>query len=282
MFAKEKGPPGFQHYLSQSVASWDPEHRGNELPVSGDCLLRITKDLRSICNDPAPGICVVPDSDDMTKIYALITGPFDTPYEGGFFLFMIRFPPEYPLVPPKVKLMTTGNGTVRFNPNFYSNGKVCLSVLGTWQGPEWTPAQSLSSVLISIQSLMTDKPYYNEPGFSTERNPGDAQQYNTIIAHETIRCAVCDVLERRTAFPPDLYAVVESSFEDYYDYYVGVCERNMHLSGQRMVDPFDDERGIFNYADLLNRLKTLSSMLKQNHSKKGADIMVLMAGDIKR
>ncbi|CAH8832149.1 unnamed protein product [Trichobilharzia szidati] len=282
MFAKGKGPASFQHYLSQSVASWDPEHRGNELPVSGDCLLRITKDLRSICNDPAPGICVVPDSDDMTKIYALITGPFDTPYEGGFFLFMIRFPPQYPLVPPKVKLMTTGNGTVRFNPNFYSNGKVCLSVLGTWQGPEWTPAQSLSSVLISIQSLMTDNPYYNEPGFSTERNPGDAQQYNTIIAHETIRCAVCDVLERRTAFPPDLYAVVESSFEDYYDYYVGVCERNMHLSGQRMVDPFEDQRGIFDYADLLNRLKTLSSRLKQNHSKKGADIMVLMAGDIKR
>ncbi|TNN07265.1 Ubiquitin-conjugating enzyme E2 Z isoform 2 [Schistosoma japonicum] len=276
--AKEIGPSSLQHFLSQSIASWDPEHRVNEVPASNDCLLRITKDLRSICkyvaktyilildSDPAPGICVVPDNEDMTKIYALITGPFDTPYEGGFFLFLIRCPPEYPLTPPKVKLMTTGNGTVRFNPNFYSNGKVCLSVLGTWQGPEWTPAQSLSSVLISIQSLMNDKPYFNEPGFNIERNPGDAQQYNAIITHETIRCAVCDVLEGRTIFPPDLYAVVESSFEDYYEYYTSVCERNMHLSGQPMVDPFEDGRGIFDYANLLKRLKALNNKVKQKHS----------------
>ncbi|MEJ1287758.1 ubiquitin-conjugating enzyme E2Z [Cricetulus griseus] len=99
------------------------------------------------------------------KIHALITGPFDTPYEGGFFLFVFRCPPDYPIHPPRVKLMTTGNNTVRFNPNFYRNGKVCLSILGTWTGPAWSPAQSISSVLISIQSLMTENPYHNEPGF---------------------------------------------------------------------------------------------------------------------
>lgn len=64
------------------------------------------------------------------QIHALITGPFDTPYEGGFFLFLFRCPPDYPIHPPRVKLMTTGNNTVRFNPNFYRNGKVCLSILG--------------------------------------------------------------------------------------------------------------------------------------------------------
>ena len=60
----------------------------------------------------------------------LIVGPFDTPYEGGFFHFVIRFGPEYPLQPPRVRFLTTSNGTVRFNPNLYSNGKVCLSILG--------------------------------------------------------------------------------------------------------------------------------------------------------
>lgn len=35
----------------------------------------------------------------------------------------------------------------------------------TWSGPAWSPAQSLSSVLISIQSLLNEKPYHNEPGF---------------------------------------------------------------------------------------------------------------------
>ncbi len=42
------------------------------------------------------------------QIHALITGPFDTPYEGGFFYFLIRCPPDYPIRPPRVKLMTTG------------------------------------------------------------------------------------------------------------------------------------------------------------------------------
>lgn len=64
------------------------------------------------------------------KVHALVTGPFDTPYEGGFFHFMIRFPPDYPHKPPRVKLLTTGHNSVRFNPNFYHSGKVCLSILG--------------------------------------------------------------------------------------------------------------------------------------------------------
>ena len=63
--------------------------------------------------------------------------------------------------------MTTSNGLVRFNPNLYKNGKVCLSILGTWEGPAWLPSQSIASVLMSIQSLMNSNPYFNEPGHET-------------------------------------------------------------------------------------------------------------------
>ena len=84
----------------------------------------------SLCNDPPYGLFVVPDDNDITIVHALITGAFDTPYEGGFFYFILRCPPDYPLRPPRVKLMTTGGGEVRFNPNLYKNGKVCLSILG--------------------------------------------------------------------------------------------------------------------------------------------------------
>lgn len=76
------------------------------------------------------------------QIHALITGPFDTPYEGGFFLFLFRCPPDYPIHPPRVKLITTGHNTVRFNPNFYRNGKVCLSILG-WVRLNFIPTMSL-------------------------------------------------------------------------------------------------------------------------------------------
>mmetsp|Transcript_10330 Transcript_10330/g.30927 ORF Transcript_10330/g.30927 Transcript_10330/m.30927 type:complete len:103 (-) Transcript_10330:836-1144(-) len=48
-------------------------------------------------------------------------------------------PDDYPQSPPRVRNMTTGAGRVRFNPNLYANGKVCLSILGTWKGPGWMP-----------------------------------------------------------------------------------------------------------------------------------------------
>ena len=82
---------------------------------------------------------------------------------------------SYPNVPPKVNLQTTGKGEVRFNPNLYNCGKVCLSLLGTWsgaQGETWNEQTStLLQVLVSIQSLIFVKdPYYNEPGY--ERSMG--------------------------------------------------------------------------------------------------------------
>lgn len=54
---------------------------------------------------------------------------------------------------------------MRFNPNLYKNGKVCLSILGTWTGPAWSPALTLEKVFVSIQSLLSEQPYTNEPGY---------------------------------------------------------------------------------------------------------------------
>ncbi|XP_061701126.1 ubiquitin-conjugating enzyme E2 Z isoform X3 [Syngnathoides biaculeatus] len=196
-------------------------------------------------------------------IHALITGPFDTPYEGGFFLFLFRCPPDYPIHPPRVKLITTGQNTVRFNPNFYRNGKVCLSILGTWTGPAWSPAQSISSVLISIQSLMTEKPYHNEPGFEQEQHPGDSKTYNECIRHETVRVAVCDMLEGKVPCPEALWSVMEKSFLEYYDFYEGVCKERLHLQGQNIKDPFGEKRGRFDYQRLQARLGAIHRRLRE-------------------
>lgn len=61
----------------------------------------------------------------------MIAGPEGTPYAGGLFEFHCFLPLEYPNVSPKMSLCTTAGGRVRFNPNLYSNGKVCLSLLGS-------------------------------------------------------------------------------------------------------------------------------------------------------
>ncbi|KAK4687368.1 hypothetical protein P7C73_g2746, partial [Tremellales sp. Uapishka_1] len=97
---------------------------------------------------------------------AMIVGSEGTPYENGCFIFDIFLPMEYNHLCPLVKSMTTNGGTYRYNPNLYADGKVCLSLLGTWSGPGWIGGQStLLQVLISLQSLiLCEEPYLNEPG----------------------------------------------------------------------------------------------------------------------
>ncbi len=141
------------------------------------------------------------DSDRMDVLKCVITGPKDTPYMNGFFEFDVYCPPEYPAVPPVINLQTTGNGTVRFNPNLYNCGKVCLSLLGTWRGgpnEKWNESTStLLQVFVSIQSLiLVDKPYFNEPGYESSMNTpkGEQQsrQYNEVIRLATIRWAMLE------------------------------------------------------------------------------------------
>ena len=115
------------------------------------------------------------DEDRPDFMQAMISGPEGTPYCHGMFLFDIYCPPTYPQVCPKVNLMTTGYGAVRFNPNLYNCGKVCLSLLGTWSGGAgegWDPKTStLLQVLVSIQSLIfVPQPYFNEPGYESSMN----------------------------------------------------------------------------------------------------------------
>merc|ERR1719440_1352517 len=109
----------------------------------------------------------------------MIVGPDGTPYENGFYFFEVTYPNDYPTHPPHVDFLT-GDGRCRFNPNLYVDGKVCLSILGTWHGPSWTPALSLRQVLISIQSLFCSHPIQNEPGYETEAGQQD-KEYTEII-----------------------------------------------------------------------------------------------------
>lgn len=134
----------------------------------------------------------------------LISGPKDTPYENGLFEFHAYFPPEYPNKEPQVLIHTTGNGTVRFNPNLYDSGKVCLSLLGTWQGQEgekWNAKTStFLQVMVSIQSLiLIEHPYFNEPGWEREMNSVVGKQksasYNEEREPHTIKLAMTDMIK---------------------------------------------------------------------------------------
>lgn len=145
----------------------------------------------------------------MTHAQMLIIACEGTPYAGGCFIFDVMFPENYPAVPPKVNLQTTGRGAVRFNPNLYNCGKVCLSLLGTWsgnsQGEMWNPKlSSFLQVAISIQSLIfVPEPYYNEPGWERYMGTKDgdrrSREYNKVRERGTVAYAIIEMLENPPA-----------------------------------------------------------------------------------
>ena len=75
--------------------------------------------LPSLAVHFASSILVRQDEGNMDYLRALLTGPADTPYMNGIFLFDIFLPAAYPQVSPLVMFLTTGGGYVRFNPNLY-------------------------------------------------------------------------------------------------------------------------------------------------------------------
>ena len=150
--------------------------------ISKEAINRLLKDVRQIMKHPLTdnNIYYMHDDDDILKGYALIIGPSDTPYFGGNYLFEINYPPDYPHSPPKVKYCTNGE-KVRFNPNLYICGKVCVSLLNTWRGEQWTSCQSISSVLLTLCSLLCENPLLNEPGVTSSHL--DIKNYNKIIEY---------------------------------------------------------------------------------------------------
>ncbi len=106
-------------------------------------------------------------------------------------MFEFNYPTEYPFVPPKVTYLTN-DGTTRFNPNLYRNGKVCISLLNTWKGEQWTSCQTIKSILLSLVSLLHNEPLLNEPGI--KKTHRDFDQYNSIIQYKNYEVAILGVL----------------------------------------------------------------------------------------
>jgi ubiquitin-protein ligase len=111
-------------------------------------------------------VAVRVDARCASLLRACVLGAEGSPYAHGAFLFDILLPVSFPDAPPRVTFLTTGGGAWRANPNLYHNGMVCLSLLGTWEGPGWQARTStLLQLLVSLQALvLNDEPYFNEPG----------------------------------------------------------------------------------------------------------------------
>uniref|UniRef100_A0A8C1VLT0 E2 ubiquitin-conjugating enzyme n=1 Tax=Cyprinus carpio TaxID=7962 RepID=A0A8C1VLT0_CYPCA len=88
-----------------------------------------------------------PKGDNIYEWRSTILGPPGSVYEGGVFFLDIAFTPDYPFKPPKVTFRTR-----IYHCNINSQGVICLDILKD----NWSPALTISKVLLSICSLLTD------------------------------------------------------------------------------------------------------------------------------
>ncbi|CAE7515002.1 UBE2Z [Symbiodinium pilosum] len=150
-------------------------------------LRRLQRDLKTIQGDCGSStVCVSPRGDDLSSLDALVIGPPDTPYDGALLHFQIQVSGSYPMNPPEVRFLTTESGKLRIHPQLYADGKVCLSILGTWHGPRWTASSSIRTVLLSIQSLLCEDPLRCEPGM--EAAPDDKARVTLQAVKEENLC----------------------------------------------------------------------------------------------
>ncbi|KAF8213205.1 hypothetical protein K438DRAFT_1803556 [Mycena galopus ATCC 62051] len=148
---------------------------------------RLTKEYRVLASSLPDSILVRAYEDRTDLLRSLIIGPENTPYEDGPFVIDWMLDSNFPHSPPIAHFLSWTNGNGRVNPNLYEEGKVCLSILGTWAGDKneiWNSARSsLLQAFVSIQGLVLVKePWFCEPAYEklrgTEEGIVNSRLYN--------------------------------------------------------------------------------------------------------
>jgi len=219
---------------------------------------RILKDINDLekNNLNSHGIYHYTYDDDIYKLKVLMIGPSDTPYEYGYYFFSIEMPKEYPFKPPMVTYCTQ-NGKTRFNPNLYTNGKVCLSIINTWNGPRWSSCNSITTVLLSIQALVfISNPLHNEPGFEKENGIRNIN-YNVLLTYDNFRTAIYKMIINPPLTFEEFNSITMKHFVEHYDKIIENIDKNMDKQDKSYHFNFYSMGEKLNYIDIKNKLSDL-------------------------
>lgn len=201
--------------------------------IPKETVMRLLKDIRNVMTDSTLeecGIIYRHSETDMLTGYACIVGPADSIYFGGYYFFVFKFPTNYPHSPPIVSYLTNTNN-VRFHPNFYVNKKVCVSIVNTWRGEQWSGCQNIRSVLMTFQSLLDKEPLLHEPGIRPAHS--DFIPYHIIIEYYNYKFACLTLLTELTKYIP-LESTLVAEFE--------VFMRRRFLENKRRIREILEER----------------------------------------
>jgi ubiquitin-protein ligase len=187
---------------------------------------RILKELEKMNknkNDTTETIFLTAVADHVMDLRGLVIGPPDTPFEGCFLYFSIK-PENYPNSPPIVKFLTPFSNHCRMHPNLYSEGKVCLSILGTWGAMEWSPLLTFEKILLTIQGLLDNHPLAHEPSFNTIKETDKKSRDYQIQSRWLALNSVLHMI-KRTDLPESFQEIIKQYYETHLEQYKKSAEK---------------------------------------------------------
>ncbi|KAM3964473.1 LOW QUALITY PROTEIN: (E3-independent) E2 ubiquitin-conjugating enzyme UBE2O [Aphomia sociella] len=168
----------------------------------------VKREIKLLKSDLPPGVWVRGYMDRMDLLSVMIAGPTKTPYEGGLFVFDVQLGGEYPRAPPLCHYHSYC--TDRLNPNLYEDGKVCVSLLGTWSGrgvEVWGKDSSLLQVIVSLQGLILNaEPYFNEAGYEKQKGTQQGKE-NSRMYNEMVLLKLVQSMTKMVMNPPEPFRV---------------------------------------------------------------------------
>ena len=237
--------------------------------IPRETIQRLLNDVKYIIKNPlkSEGIYYQHDETDLLKGYALIFGPTDSLYKYGAYLFEFNFPTNYPHAPPAVKFFTN-DGNIRFHPNLYRNGKVCLSILNTWNGEPWTACMNINTILLTILSILDKTPLLHEPGITALHK--DFINYNKIIEYKNLEIAIFKMLDLTTGILPKHFMCFYDIIKDnYIKEYKNIDNIVKTITNGKKVDDitlqiYNNSRILLDYPKLEKMNKLLYKKMKKN------------------
>ena len=226
---------------------------------------RILVDVKDIIKNPLDdnGIYYFHNEDNIYNGKAMIIGPSDTPYQYGFYFFNFTFSNDYPYTPPKVTFCTQGE-QVRFNPNLYTNGKVCLSLLNTWPGDPWTSVQTISSILLTMSSILNNEPLLNEPYISKPNL--SIKTYNDIIEFSNYKIAFLGMYTGKYIISEfEIFKeIIDEKIKEYLPLVIKKCQEleQSEINNKLLTINLYHFSMQINYTDLLKQLNIIKNKIE--------------------
>lgn len=180
--------------------------------IPKETIERLLKDIKDIYMSSLEeqGIYYKHSDTNILKAYVMIVGQPETLYFGGYYFFQINIPADYPHAPPVLEYLTN-DGVTRFHPNFYKSKRVCLSMLNTWRGEQWTSCLTIKSILLTLLSIMDSHPMLHEPGVTEKHN--DYNNYHCMILYKNIEFSCIRLMDE---FMDTTIIPFEMEYKEYF------------------------------------------------------------------